>query len=54
MREGKVGGLFDGETTIDIPYDLLITDRYNPIGSLIEVGFFSDNQCMLHSPKLKT
>ncbi|XP_052621047.1 uncharacterized protein LOC111921783 [Lactuca sativa] len=36
IGEGKVGGLNDGETTIDIPDDLLIVDSTDPIGSLIE------------------
>ncbi|KAL7606511.1 hypothetical protein Lser_V15G20604 [Lactuca serriola] len=36
IGEGKVGGLNDGETIIDIPDDLLIVDSTDPIGSLIE------------------
>lgn len=36
VGEGKVGGLNDGETMIDIPDDLLIKDSFDPIGSLID------------------
>ncbi|XP_023768468.2 uncharacterized protein LOC111917042 [Lactuca sativa] len=35
IGEGKVGGLNDGETIVDIPDDILITDLSYPIGSLI-------------------
>ncbi|KAK1416261.1 hypothetical protein QVD17_32050 [Tagetes erecta] len=35
LGEGKVGDPNDGETIIDIPEDLLITDRTDPISSLI-------------------
>ncbi|CAH1415218.1 unnamed protein product [Lactuca virosa] len=34
--EGKLGGINDGETVIDIPHDILINDPHDPIGSLIE------------------
>ncbi|XP_023767529.2 uncharacterized protein LOC111916127 [Lactuca sativa] len=36
IREGKLGGSNDGEAIIDIPYDILINDANDPIGSLIE------------------
>ncbi|XP_052624823.1 uncharacterized protein LOC111890019 [Lactuca sativa] len=36
IREGKLGGPNDGETIINIPYDILINDSLDPIGSLIE------------------
>ncbi|XP_035837083.1 uncharacterized protein LOC110892468 [Helianthus annuus] len=36
LGEGNVGGPNDGEATIEIPRDLLITDPSDPIGSLID------------------
>ncbi|XP_021985330.1 uncharacterized protein LOC110881355 [Helianthus annuus] len=36
LGEGNVGGPNDGETTIEIPQDLLITDASDPIASLID------------------
>ncbi|XP_022008282.1 ATP-dependent DNA helicase RRM3-like [Helianthus annuus] len=36
LSEGNVGGPNDGEATIEIPQDLLITDASNPIASLID------------------
>ncbi|XP_052622302.1 uncharacterized protein LOC111911148 [Lactuca sativa] len=36
IGEGKLGGINDGETVIDIPDDILINDAHDPIGSLIE------------------
>ncbi|XP_024964285.1 uncharacterized protein LOC112504569 [Cynara cardunculus var. scolymus] len=36
LREGKVGGNNDGETVIEIPHDLLITDCIDSISALIE------------------
>ena len=36
IGEGKIGGLNDGETNIDIPDDLLIKDSFDPIGGLID------------------
>ncbi|XP_035838014.1 uncharacterized protein LOC110900424 [Helianthus annuus] len=36
LGEGNVGGPNDGEATIEIPQDLLITDPADPIGSLID------------------
>ncbi|XP_052623734.1 uncharacterized protein LOC128129080 [Lactuca sativa] len=36
IGEGKLGGQNDGETVIDIPDDILISDSNDPIGSLIE------------------
>nr|KAJ0201995.1 hypothetical protein LSAT_V11C600327630 [Lactuca sativa] len=36
IGEGKVGGLKDGESIIDVPNDILINDPHDPIGSLIE------------------
>lgn len=35
LGEGNVGSSNDGETIIDIPQDLLITNSFDPIGSLI-------------------
>ncbi|CAH1431856.1 unnamed protein product [Lactuca virosa] len=36
IGEGKLGGINDGETVIDIPNDILINDPHDPIGSLID------------------
>ena len=36
MGDGRLGGANDGEATVDIPDDLLITDNVNPIPSLVE------------------
>ncbi|XP_023733202.1 uncharacterized protein LOC111881041 [Lactuca sativa] len=36
IGEGKLGGINDGETVIDIPDDILINDPHDPIGSLID------------------
>ncbi|KAI3737233.1 hypothetical protein L2E82_27230 [Cichorium intybus] len=35
LGEGNVGSSNDGETIIDVPQDLLITNSFDPIGSLI-------------------
>lgn len=36
MGDGCLGGANDGEATVDIPDDLLITDNVNPFPSLVE------------------
>ncbi|KAL7596801.1 hypothetical protein Lser_V15G30668 [Lactuca serriola] len=36
IGKGKLVGLNDGETIIDIPDDILINDSHDPIGSLID------------------
>lgn len=36
IRERNVYGLIDGKIIIDIPDDLLISDFFGPIGSLVE------------------
>ncbi|XP_023741571.1 uncharacterized protein LOC111889660 [Lactuca sativa] len=36
LREGKLGGINDGEMVIDTPDDILINDPHDPIGSLID------------------
>ncbi|XP_052625002.1 uncharacterized protein LOC128132458 [Lactuca sativa] len=41
IGEGKLGGQNDGETVIDIPDDILISDPNDPIGSLIEFVYTS-------------
>ncbi|KAL4580720.1 hypothetical protein LXL04_016922 [Taraxacum kok-saghyz] len=48
--EGKVGGANDGETTIDIPNDILINDPVDPIGTLIQFVYPS----ILENSKIPT
>ncbi|XP_022032838.1 uncharacterized protein LOC110933946 [Helianthus annuus] len=41
LGEGNIGGPNDGEATIEIPLDLLITDASDPIASLIDFVYKS-------------
>ncbi|XP_023750140.1 uncharacterized protein LOC111898466 [Lactuca sativa] len=44
IGEGKLGGINDGETVIDIPDDILINDAHDPIGDEVEY-LSSDSIC---------
>ncbi|GKC74403.1 ATP-dependent DNA helicase PIF1-like protein, partial [Tanacetum coccineum] len=43
MGDGRLSGTNDGEATIDIPDDMLISDNIDPIASLIEFVYLSSD-----------